>query len=75
MEMILAETSNRSPDICTEKNDEPCEDDMDEVSMLYYGETCNCKTSSCLTRSCPCKKSHTKCNSECDCSSSLCKND
>ena len=38
----------------------------DDVSVLFYGNSCNCwKRSECVRNTCPCKKSNEKCNQFC----------
>ena len=47
----------------------------DEVSILFYGNTCGCTIkSTCSTMRCQCFKSGQQCNDVCNCKRNLCKN-
>ena len=49
---------------CVEEEENNCE--VDEVTMLYYGDQCNCgKMAKCISSKCICFIRGVKCGSEC----------
>ena len=66
MEIILQNIKVSSEKSIDNKDEETNYDDNDDVSLIFYGPTCECsKRSTCSTSTCLCKREGLKCNSLC----------
>ena len=78
MENILneLEVKTEQPVEAEQEEDLEAGGNDDEVSVLFYGGTCQCsKRSTCSTKSCSCRKEEQKCNVMCHGGEkSMCKN-
>ena len=75
MELILAEMEKAAIDIVDSEEEALTSPADDEVSVIFYGEPCDCTArSTCMTRACKCQKDGSKCSSVCHNDKNKCKN-